>query len=71
MRLLTIALAFSLVVVLATGCATQDPRDARWDPPAGRALFEQLPAWDNAAERICGGHLRPEEARRQGKSQRC
>jgi hypothetical protein len=35
----------------------RDPRDAPWDPPAGRQLFEQLPAWDNAAERICCGAL--------------
>ena len=37
---------------------TRDPRDAPWDPPAGRQLFEQIPAWDNAAEKICCGHLR-------------
>ena len=47
-----------LAAVLSTGCATRDPRDAAWDPPQGRALFEQLPAWDSAAERICCGHLR-------------
>ena len=71
MRLLTIALAFSLVVVLATGCAGPKPGTAAWDPQDGRALFEQLPAWDRAAERICGGHLHPDEARRRGLSQRC
>jgi len=55
-----------------TGCGLlQDPRDAPWDPPAGRALFEQIPNWDGAAERVCGGHLHPDEARRQGKTQRC
>jgi hypothetical protein len=49
------------VLVLAfavTGCATHDRRDAPWDPPAGRMLFEQLPPWDNAAEKICCGHLK-------------
>ena len=37
---------------------TRDPRDAPWDPPPGRQLFEQIPAWDGAAEKICCGHLR-------------
>jgi len=53
-RVILAALA-SLAVV---GCATRDHRDAAWDPPAGRALFEQLPAWDGAAERICCGGKR-------------
>ena len=64
------------VVVLA-GCtalgdiALRDRRDAPWDPPPGRALFEQIPAWDGAAHQICGGHLHPDEARRRGMTQRC
>lgn len=37
---------------------TRDPRDAPWDPPPGRQLFEQLPPWDNNAEKVCCGHLR-------------
>lgn len=47
-------------VSLITGCAVsgKDPRDAHWDPPPGRQLFEQLPAWDGAASKICCGHLR-------------
>jgi len=55
--------ALGLVVVL-TGCTTvleqaqRDPRDAAWDPKDGAQLFEQIPAWDSAAERICCGHLR-------------
>lgn len=62
--------------LLAQGCAAnstifRDPRDAPWDPPAGRSLFEQIPAWDGAAGRICGGHLTEEERRRTGKSPRC
>jgi hypothetical protein len=69
MQLKTIVLACSCAVL--AGCATVDPRDAPWDPPAGRALFEQLPAWDGAAEKICGGHLHPDEARRRGLSRRC
>jgi hypothetical protein len=46
-------------LVSLTGCAAvwedinRDPRDAPWDPKGGAQLFEQLPAWDNAAERIC------------------
>jgi hypothetical protein len=51
-------------VVSVTGCAqlhtelTRDPRDAPWDPKGSAQLFDQIPAWDNAAERICCGHLR-------------
>lgn len=50
----------SLILVAASlqGCATQDPRDAPWDPAPGRQLFEQIPAWDGAASKICCGHLR-------------
>jgi hypothetical protein len=47
------------VSVSLIGCATvRDSRDAAWDPPAGRSLFEQIPAWDGAAEKICCGHLK-------------
>jgi len=52
-----ILLAVAAVSLLA-GCAVRDPRDAAWDPPAGRQLFEQIPAWDGAASKICCGHLR-------------
>lgn len=57
----TILVACSLVLV--TGCAelARDPRDAPWDPPAGRQLFEQIPAWDRAAERICCSALRRDD----------
>lgn len=51
--------------VMLTGCATvledlqRDPRDAPWDPRPGQGqLFEQIPAWDGAATKICCGHLR-------------
>jgi hypothetical protein len=68
----TIALACSVAVL--TGCATdprlwRDRRDAPWDPPAGRSLFEQLPAWDGAAQKRCGAHL--PESERGGRSDRC
>ncbi len=55
-KTLLIASAVSLLVL--AGCATRDPRDAAWDPPPGRSLFEQLPNWDRAAEIRCCGHRR-------------
>ena len=61
-------LLLAALVAASTGCATQDRSrlfrpagTAPHDPPAGRALFEQLPNWDNAAQVRCGGHLRPDE----------
>ena len=53
-----------LLIVLAaaanTGCATHDRRDTAWDPKIsqGKTLFDQMPNWDNAAAKICCGHLR-------------
>ena len=70
----TILLACSVAVL--AGCGTvaeqlaRDPRDAAWDPPQGRSLFEQLPNWDGEALRRCGGHLRPEQ-RSVGMTDRC
>ena len=64
-------LSLVLVVSTAAGCALRDRRDAPWDPPPGRALFEQLPNWDGAANRVCGGHLSEAERRRTGRSARC
>lgn len=58
-----------LVVSVVVGCA--QPGRTPWDPPEGRSLFEQIPNWDGAASRICGGRLTPEEAQRQGRSTRC
>lgn len=59
LRLLMI-LSLITAALLLGGCAhvieelTRDPRDAPWDPRAGQGqLFDQIPAWDNAAERIC------------------
>lgn len=70
MQLKTIAVACS--VALVVGCAPlPKPGATAWDPPAGRDLFEQLPNWDDAARKTCGGHLHPDEARRRGLSQRC
>jgi hypothetical protein len=52
-----------LLIVLAaasTGCATRDRRDAPWDPDQrkGQTLFDQMPNWDDAAAKICCGHLK-------------
>lgn len=56
MKYASISAAVSLV--LLQGCAlVKDPRDAPWDPPAGRQLFEQIPNWDGAALKVCCGHL--------------
>jgi hypothetical protein len=63
----------SAVLVLASlqGCAViRDSRDAAWDPPQGRSLFEQLPNWDRAAQKLCGAHLRESE-RSVGMTDRC
>lgn len=55
----TISVACSLA--LLQGCAAYTEHrqgSAPWDPPEGRALFEQLPNWDGAAAKICCGHLK-------------
>ena len=69
MKLLVVAA--SIAVVTLQGCASYDPTQRPWDPPRGRALFEQIPAWDDTAQRQCGGHMDPEQARREGRSMRC
>ena len=54
----------------ATGCATQrDYRDAPWDPKGHSRLIDPIPAWDDAAYRQCGSHLR--ESERGNRSVRC
>ena len=47
--------------ILLQGCAGYRYGQRPWDPPQGRAMFEQIPPWDDAARRLCGGHLRPEQ----------
>jgi len=49
-----------LAAVSSTGCATHDRRDTAYDPKLskGQTLFDQMPNWDAAAEKICCGHLR-------------
>lgn len=48
--------------VTSAGCAQlqQDRRDAPWDPKPGTGaqLFDQIPNWEGAANRVCCGHLR-------------
>lgn len=74
-RLLKIALV--ALALSSSGCSTmyaelkRDRRDAPWDPKPGQNLHDQIPAWDGAANRICGGHLTEEERKRTGKSPRC
>ena len=68
LRLLLIAAVTS---TLLQGCAVRDRRDAAWDPPRGRALFEQIPNWRGEAAAVCGGHLSSEERQRRGLSNRC
>ena len=70
------SLSLAVVVSVLAGCGTvgaelaRDRRDAPWDPPPGRSLFEQLPNWDGEALRRCGAHLRPEQ-RSVGMTDRC
>lgn len=64
-----------LVALGASVCACssiqwRDRRDAAWDPKGGQTLMDQIPAWDQAAAKICSGHLRDEE-KRPGMSDRC
>jgi hypothetical protein len=58
-RICSVLLVASTVAL--TGCAGYRLGQRSWDPPAGRSMFEQLPAWDLAAEKRCGGHLLPHQ----------
>ena len=62
-----------LAVLGLAGCAMmeRDPRDAPWDPPPGHNLFDQIPNWENEAERRCGGRRSAEERQRYNLSDRC
>lgn len=56
-------------LLAATGCAQlHDRRDAAWDPQGHQQLFDQIPNWDGAANKICCGHLRECKP---GQSPRC
>jgi hypothetical protein len=41
-------LLLASVLALATGCATHDRRDTRYDPDLrkGQTLFDQMPNWE-------------------------
>ncbi len=71
--MLRVLLLVTLVTASFTlsGCAVRDYRDAPWDPKPGRALFEQLPNWDDAAQRRCGAHLPDRERVARGMSGHC
>jgi len=68
MKRMLITLLLALAVANTAGCAVQDRAKlfraqgtAPHDPAQGRQLFEQIPNWDDAAQRTCGGHLRPDQ----------
>lgn len=66
------AILLALLSTQLAACSLlQDKRNAPWDPKGSAQLFDQIPAWDGAANRVCGGHLTEEERQRTGKSPRC
>lgn len=73
MRIKQLALLLALVLAASTlsGCAFfRDRRDAPWDPKSG-TLFDQIPAWEGGANRVCGGHLDAATRVKEGRSPRC
>ena len=63
MKKLLQLLLLALCVLNITACAElrRDRRDAAWDSPV-QTRFDQIPAWEGAATRVCCGHLRVCEA---------
>ena len=54
MKLLVVAAS---ILVVLQGCASYNPQQRPWDPPKGRALFEQIPNEEGAAlKRCCGAN---------------
>lgn len=51
-----------LLLSAVSGCANYG-QQRPWDPKPGHTLFEQMPAWDNAAEKTCCSHLTLNEYR--------
>ncbi len=65
-RLIALLLATQLAACSLLG----DRRDAPWDPKVGRGIgMDQIQNWEGEANKICGGHLPPNE--RKGRSPRC
>ncbi len=66
----TVILAATLA--LTSACSITGPMDKPWDPDFSRGdtLFDQIPAWDDAAARLCGGHL-PKHKRQPNQTDRC
>ena len=63
-------IALLLVTQLAACSLLGDRRDAPWDPKVGRGIgMDQIQNWEGEANKVCGGHLPPEE--RKGRSPRC
>ena len=66
--LLLVALSSNLA---ACSSVLLDRRDAPWDPKKGASMMDQIPSWDGAANRVCGGHLPEDQRIREGRSARC
>lgn len=49
-------LLVALLIIAVSGCANYSERRP-WDPKPNQSLFEQMPPWDNAAEKTCCSHL--------------
>lgn len=73
-KMLLKLLCLTLVIANCTACSTllQDRRDAPWDPKTGRGIgMDQIPNNQGGALQLCGGHMQPEQAMREGRSMRC
>ena len=70
MQKLLVLLLLALATA-STGCAHKRSNlDRPWDPKPGQQLFDQIPNWDDRAQRRCGAHL-PEAQRSPGMTDRC
>jgi hypothetical protein len=68
--MLRLVLLLAVVTQLAACSLLHDRRDTPWDPRGGRGIgMDQIANWDGEANRVCGGHLPPEE--RGSRSPRC
>ena len=55
--------AVCAAVCAVAGCSStvaRDRRDAPWDGPV-ESRFDQIPAWEGAALRRCGGQVHPDK----------